>query len=376
MSVPSGTPGADVPGPMDHVLVGAVAVPEGSPEALAFAGDGDTAASDDLAGDQSAAGHEDEGGQSLSDDGASTEDAAATDREYDEADRVDAATAEATADEADLAQYPERLRERFKSLTREERRELYEYAEGRVRPKLQEEHEADRQRAEDLKRKADEDEAERTSIRQKFGHHFGETDGDIELKDRDGNVVATRPNYAELTRLLGSRNGEDVLDDKYGMSLLEAHDWKDELEGRRELIPGLARHFDDQAWAKTAWKLSEGLKRVEGIDADAMVRDANGVDEVVERLATTLSGRYEKQLADQKKSYEDRIRTLTLNGEALKGQAAAGSSRRLETDGRTGGGADGEMTLEQYQRLSPEQAAKLPAAVIDRMTQKLTAGRR
>lgn len=374
MSVPSGASGAaDVPGPMDHMLIGQVAVPEGSPEALALAGGGEAAVSDDLAGDQAAAGHEDEDERSLSDDVESTEDA---DGEGAGDDGTELSAAERRADAEDLAQYPERLRERFKDLSREERRVLYEYAEERVRPKLAESLEAERQRAAELKAKADAEEAERTAIRDKFGRHFGEVDGDIEIQDRQGNVVARRPSYAEVTRLLLSRDGDDVLDEKYEMSRVEAQDWKDELESRRELIPGLARHFDDQAWAKTAYKLSEGLKRIEGIDPDRMVDGASGVDEVLVRVATDISGRYEKQLADQKKSYEDRIRALTLNGEALKGQAAAGSSRRLETGGRTGGGGDGELTLDEYRRLTPEQQMKLSPAVIDRMTAKLTASRR
>lgn len=358
---------------MDHVLIGQVAVPEGSPEALAFAGDGESVVSEGAAGEQPAAATEDAGGDGLSGDPIETEGAGGDERSTTEGTEL---SADERADAEDLTQYPERLRERFKSLSRDERRELYEFAEQRVEPKLREKQETEREETERLRREAAEAETERATIRDKFGRHFGESDGDIEIKDRKtGEVIATKPSYAEVTRLLSARNGDDILDEKYGMSRDEAFEWQEDLEDRREMIPGLARHFDDQAWAKTSYVLSQSLKAVEGIDPDALVNSSAHVGEVVQKLESTLRQRYEKKLADQERSYEDRIRTLSLNGEALKGQAAAGSSRKLETDGRTGGGGDGEMTLDQYRRLTPEQHRKLPSAVIDRMTQKMTGGR-
>lgn len=372
MSVPNGTPGAggSESTAYDHLLVGQIAVPDDSPEAQLFA-EGRSAESDDTAGDQSAAGNETSGDETLSDDTTSSDDAGeGSDQETQGAGEGDP---DAAADAEDLAQYPERLRERFKSLNRDERRELYEYAESQVAPKLEQKYEDDRKAADDLKVKADADEAERARIRGTFGKFVGAED--IEIKDDDGNVVGLKPSHQQIERLLTTRNGEDILDEKYGMSRADALEWKDELEERRGVIEAVSSHFDDQAWGKVAMKLQAGLKAIEGIDPDAIVNGANGPDEVIARLHSTLSAQFERKLADQKDGYEKRIRLLSANGEALKGQAAAGTGKRLETGGMTGS-PGGEMTLDEYRRLTPEQQGKLTPQQIDRFTQRLATARR
>jgi hypothetical protein len=248
-----------------------------------------------------------------------------------------AASARAAAeDQADLEQYPEAVRERFKALDRAERKALYEHAEQNAKRLIESANER-AARAEAARREADE---RAKAVRETQGKFTGITP--IELVDQDGKPY-DGPTYDELTTLLGTRRGRDELETRYGLSEGTAEAVKAELDTRRGMLDSAAGHFDEQSLLKRAQELHDGLQGINGVDPDACVDGVTpqngGLREVLRRAVAQLEVRHTREMDAQKRDYEARLTNHALNAEGMRGRVAAAEGRRLPTGGRTGAGA-------------------------------------
>jgi hypothetical protein len=229
-------------------------------------------------------------------------------------------------DEADLAQYPEKVREAFRNLSRSTRKALYAEAEERARESVK----VERDRADQLERDRLADEAKREQVRAAQGKYIGLEPTTTE----DGRPL---PSYDELVNLLTSRGGFRTLADKYGLSEDDAREQKAVWDERRDMLGSAADHLEDTAWSKLGKLLRTGLQGVEGIDPEAIVSGAQGPHDVVARLAKSITDRYEAREAKLVKDYEARLDTLRLN----KGAEQVRSTARTPaptTGGRSAGG--------------------------------------
>jgi hypothetical protein len=250
----------------------------------------------------------------------------------DEQATAEAEAAAAAEDAADLEQYPESVRDRFRALDRAERKALYEHAETRARQQI----ETANARAAELKAAADARQAEIDKILASQGKYVG--NAPIEIRWDDG-TVTEGPTYDELVTLSSTRSGREQLLNKYGLDEAGTEVQRARIEENRAMLGASAQLLEDGAWSSVAAKFKTGLEQVEGINPDDMVADASGPDDVIVRLARTLNERHAREVTTLKQGYEDRITALTENAEGLKGRALAGSSRQMATGGRTGGGS-------------------------------------
>lgn len=239
-----------------------------------------------------------------------------------------------TGTDEDLSQYPERVQAAWKKLSRSERAAVRADAERSAAEKTQ----ADRIRADELQKQADEQAAKIAEVRGRNAKYIG-----LEpVKREDGSEL---PSYDEITRLLKARGGDDVLEDKYGLSRDEAQEQLATWDERRTLLDGNQDWFDTQAWRKLSYHTIQGLKRVEGIDPNAVMAGIQSPDQVIDRVVSHLNAKHEADLAAQKKGYEARIDSLTKNGSAVAGRALAATLRTPDGGGRGGSGA--QMTRAQ-----------------------------
>jgi hypothetical protein len=273
------------------------------------------------------------------------------------------AEAGSDADLADLESYPESIRDRFKALTRSERRALYEHAETASRERIA----AERERADAAEAANRETEAERSRVLETQGKFVGATA--IDLVDTDGSTFAG-PTYDELTQALVTRRGREQLYSKYGLTEDGAESVKAELDQRRSMLGSAARYFDQQSVMGRARELYEGLNGINGIDPDAMVAgvtpENGGLKLVIQRTVSALEERHQREVSALKRDYDGRIEALTANDEAHRGRVAAAEARRLPTGGRSGGSGGG-LTLEQFRNMSTEERVALSGAERDAM---------
>lgn len=283
-----------------------------------------------------------EGPEGLAD--AQSDDAeATTDSEPGEEATAEAAALAEAEDRQDLEQYPESVRDRFKSLKPAERRALYEHAETNARAQI----EAANKRAAELQQAEDARQAQIQAVLDSQGKFVGTKP--IDLTQADGTIVPG-PTYDELSTALRSRRGRDQLWEKYGLQEDTAEAVLQELDNRREMLDGSVKLMDDAAWGKLALRFKAGLEAIPEIDADAMVAGAAGPEEVIARLSAAKDEKHAREMAAVKRDYEGRIGTTNVNAEALRGRVVAAESRKLPTGGRTGGGS----VLSEIDRLQQE----------------------
>ncbi len=269
--------------------------------------------------------------------------------------------AEAAADAADLEQYPEAVRESFKSLKPAERKSLYEQAEARIEEKIRTERERNDKLEADNKAR----EAKRQEIRAKAGRFVGAEAQTVKAPDGSDKLL---PAYDELVKLSTTRAGRDTLYEKYGLDEDATERQRAEWDERHEMIQSVATELDDQAWGKLDVSLRAGIKS-KGLDPDAILASAQSPGDIVSQLVDHLEGKHAAEKKKLTDDYEGRIGLHTKNAEAMRGQVVGATSRQLATGGRTSGGA-GELTLESFRALPPDQRQKMrreQSDVVDRL---------
>lgn len=372
MFVPNGTPGAETPGPMDAMLVGPVSVPEGSPEALLFGAGSESPVKEQPSVDETPQAPTDEP-IAASDDAGTDPQTITEPVEPEAAPIVESVDTPDPEDEADLLTYPEAVRERFKKIPRADRRAFWEHA-GAAK---QAEVDAANARSAEIKRQQDADAAEAQRILESQGKYVGEVP--IELPDGNGGTIKG-PTFNELQSLLSSgQDGRNELWTKYGLDEDVAIAKRNELQRARSMLASTATHMEQQAWGKTAFRFKTGLVALVGSEAEAnaIVDGAGGPEGVLARLGerhqreiAAVEDRHQRERAVERKNYQDRIDALAENQDGMAGKVLAATNRDPATGGRSAGGDTGELTLERYQRMSPEEAAKVPRSEIDRLTSR------
>ncbi len=255
-------------------------------------------------------------------------------------------TAVATAeDDADLAQYPEAVREQFKSLTPAQRKSLYEQAEARVEEKIR----TERERNDKLEAERKQQDERRKEIRTRTGKFVGLEGQTIELPN--GNQI-TLPSYDELVQKSQTQRGRDELSSKYGMHEDDAEFWRFIYDWNRDSLDASAEVLDDRAWGKLDQSLKDGM-RAEGLDPDRILDGAQNPHDIVRQLVGHLKGEHDAVVKKLTTDYEGRIHGLNLNAEGMRGQLVGATSREPLPGGRTSAG--GEMTLAAFRALPLEE---------------------
>jgi hypothetical protein len=253
----------------------------------------------------------------------------------------DTAISEAdAADAADLAQYPESVREDFKALAPEKRKALYEEAEKRAEARITE----NRQRLEKLEAERKAQEERRAAIRARTGKHTGDEAQTIKLPN--GNEIEL-PSRDEMENLSKTQRGRDELRTKYGLDEDRTEFWLFVLDQNREALDASAEYFDDVAWVKLDKNLRDGIKEELGVEPDTILSNAKSPRDVVKGIV----GHFQSQIAQLKKEHEARATALNANAEGLRGRALAGSARELPSGGRSAGTAGHIFTREELGRM-------------------------
>lgn len=248
------------------------------------------------------------------------------------------------ADDAPEDDEPDDLKDSLKKLSRTERRKLYEHAEAKAAEKLQTQTaEAERIRAEQ-----DAANARTQEIRQKSGKFIG-----VEpTTTPDGRDL---PAYAELERLIKSRDGYRILDEKYGLSEDEAKSQLEEWDSRREMLAASAQIFDDQSWARLGHLLEQGLKAIDGVNPAEIVKGATGPHDVINRLHASLTTRHQAEVAALRKDFEGRLKAATANGTAVAAKNAARTLPQPETGGRGSAGGSRIYTTSEIDAMTSKE---------------------
>ncbi len=252
----------------------------------------------------------------------------------------EAALAEQAADEADLAEYPESVREDFKALSPEKRKALYEQAEKRAEARITE----NRQRLEKIETERAAETARRAEIRSRTGKHVGAEAQKLELPN--GNTIEL-PSYDEMVKLSTTQRGRDQLAEKYNLDDDSTEFWRFIFDRNREALDASADLLDDAAWGKLDANLRDGIKAELGVDPDTILSGAKNPRDIIRQVA----GHFQGQISQLKKEHESRAEALNANAEALRGRALAGSSRNLATGGRSAGGGEHVFTREELGRM-------------------------
>jgi hypothetical protein len=259
------------------------------------------------------------------------------------------------ADEADLAQYPESVREAFRALEPEQRKALYEHAEARVSDRI----ETERKRNDELAATQQQAEARRQDIRSKVGRFVGVEAQTITLSD---GTTRALPSYADLDKMLRSQSGRDQLYDRYGLSQDSAEAVRAEWDDRNQMLDAAAESLEIARLSAFDGRFRQGI-RSEGLDPDAMLNGADGPETVAVNLIRHLKAQHAEETSQLKKEHEARAAAQNLNAEGLRGRVLAATSRRLPTGGRSGAGS-GPVTVQRLieEAGSPEEYARRAAA--------------
>jgi len=242
-------------------------------------------------------------------------------------------------EDADLSQYPEAVREKFKALDPEERKALYEEAEKRAEARIK----ANEEKTAQLAAQAAEQEARRKEILARTGQHVGAEAQTV--TDEYGNEI-TIPSYEDLKRLMVTRAGRDRLLAEHGLDEIAAERWVKTFEGNQAALDASADFFDDKAWGKLDASLKAGI-RAAGLDPDEFLANAHSPQDVIGQLLAHRDAKHEAEKAEMRSEYDGRIEALSKNNEGLRGRALAGSTRRLAEGGRSAGHTNGKVTTQQ-----------------------------
>lgn len=246
---------------------------------------------------------------------------------------------------------PPKLKEIRSKLSRSEYGALMEHVEARAAERLKEATEA----AERAQAAADAREAAVAEVRAKRGAFVGEVEGTRE----DGTPI---PTYSELNRLLTTRNGDDVLDEKYGMSRHEALELKEEWDARRDMLGGAMDDFRTDAWLEMGRMLAVAVAD-NGLDIDRVWRGVSKASDVVTNVVATLRADHEREVAALRKDYEGRLRAATANGTAVAARTAARTMPTPETGGRGDVGGARIYTQSEIANMSTKEFAALEADI-------------
>lgn len=222
---------------------------------------------------------------------------------------------------------PEELKDVLKGLSRSQKGKVLQHYQGLAATRLQEAQEIEN------KARADSDarESQLAEIRSKRGSFIGEVEG----KREDGTPI---PTYQEIGRLLTTRGGDDVLEDKYGLSRDEALELKDSWDERRAMLDGSLDDFRTEAWVEAGKQVATSVAS-SGLPIDAIWKDVKGIGDVVPSVVAHLTSRHQAEVASLKKDYEGRLRAATANGTASAARTAAKSLPTPETGGRSDAGS-------------------------------------
>lgn len=242
---------------------------------------------------------------------------------------------------ADLQQYPEQLHDLLRGHSRAERKAIFEAAEQRVEPRLQEKYQADRERAAQLEAADAARQAQQRAALEKVGRYTGD------VPKAEG-----EPTYDDLDQLTRRRDYQGLANRGLDMdsALATLADWDE----RRGLITNMSTHFAELAYAKTGALMRGQIEQL-GYDWDTVINGAAGPEDIVARIVTNERTVASEKAAAIEKSYELKLKALSENGQALAGRAA-GRTPAPESGGRSGNGSIrtwtndeiANMTLEQY----------------------------
>jgi hypothetical protein len=233
---------------------------------------------------------------------------------------------------------PEELKDTLKGLTRAAKGKVLSHYRGLAEKTLKEAQEiADRTKADNDAR-----EAKAQEIRQSRGKYIGE----VESQREDGTPV---PTYKELERLLTTRGGDDILDDKFGLSRDEALDLKGSWDERKAMLDGSLDDFRTEAWVEGGKKLAASVATA-GLPIEQVWKGVKGIEDVVPNVVRHLE-------------HESRLRAATANGPAVAARTAAKTLPQPETGGR--GDASGARIYTESE-LSDPAFFKAHEADIDR----------
>lgn len=230
---------------------------------------------------------------------------------------------------------PEALKDILKGLTRSQKGTVLQHYRGLAEQRHQAAAEIeDRNRADAAAR-----EAQAAEIRSKRGAYIGEVEG----KREDGTPI---PTFSELERLLTTPGGDDVLDDRYGLSVREAQDQLQVWRDARSMLDGSLDDFRTEAWVEGGRKLAGSVASA-GLPIDAIWKDVKGIEDVVPSVVAHLKAEHAAEIASLKKEHDSRLKAATANGTAQAARTAARTLPQPETGGRgDAGGARIYLTSE------------------------------
>jgi hypothetical protein len=247
------------------------------------------------------------------------------------------AAAPASDDDADLAAYPEAVRERFKAFTPAERKALFEHAEANAR----EGWEALKKREADIAAEETRKTEQVKAIRSKAGRFVG---AEAQTRTLADGTTQDLPSYDELAKLSQTRSGRDALYQKYGLDEIAAEELKTEWDQRYEMLEASADLLETQRLQQFDQRLRAGFKDA-GLDPDAYLGTVKAPEEIVPTVVRALREQHAAELKTLTSKHADELRLRDGNAVGLRARALAGDSPPLPTGGRTAGG--GRVTVDQ-----------------------------
>jgi hypothetical protein len=273
-------------------------------------------------------------------------------------------TAEAAAptadDDADLARYPESVREDFRKLSPEKRKALFEHAEANARLGWEALKKREADLAAETTRKAEQTKA----VLSKTGKFVGAEAQTLTRKDGSTQEL---PSYDDLAKLSQTRSGRDELYQKYGLDEVAAEELRDEWDQRYEMLEEAGDLIETQRLAKIDQRMRAGFKAVD-LDPDAYLGAVSVPEEIVPAVVRALREQHEAEVKTLKSKHADEIKLHAVNAEGLRARALAGDSPPIPTGGRTAGAT--AMTLDQFRAMPLEERKRLRAdnpALVDRL---------
>lgn len=255
----------------------------------------------------------------------------------------------AAADAADLAQYPEALRddELFKSLSPAKRKAMYEHAEKHVEDRITRE----RERNDKLEADRKAQEARQRELTGKIGQFVGAEAQTYELPD---GATVTVPPYDEMVTLSRTQRGRDTLLEKYGLDTANTEFWVSVLDRNREMGAVL----NDANWATLDGNLRDGL-RSNGFDPDVILKDARSGHDIISQLTSHLKAEHAAEIKKLTSEHEAQLGARDANAEGMRGRVLAATAREMPTGGRSGAGGEPPLTSQAYRAMTYEQRQQL-----------------
>lgn len=246
------------------------------------------------------------------------------------------------------ADLPDDLKEILKTVPRSKRGAFIKHFEGKAATRHEEAQKIeDRNREEAASR-----EATAREIREKQGTFIGE----VESQDENGRPL---PTYKEMERLLKVEDGDDILDDKWGLSPAEAKKQLRVWDQRKAMLDGSVDHFRDEAWVETGKLIATSVAK-NGLPIEQVFRGVQNAGDVVTNLVNHFKAENERALAKQRTDYESRLKAATSNGTATAAKTVARTHPTAETGGRGEATSGGRIyTTSEIDGMSSKEIAAI-----------------